>query len=201
MGAEPGRARNPKGTRRAVLDAAERLFADRGFAGTSMRDIASASGVSQPLIHHHFGGKEALYTAVRRQVSEDYAAQFPEVGWVTDRPVDVRAELETIYEFLRNKPSLLRLLEWARLEGNNRMGPGEQEVVCALLRRIEVAQERGIIRRDLGAAHLCVMLLALVSFWVDNRSFFACLFAEGPDDHAYLQQAIALLERGLDPSE
>jgi TetR/AcrR family transcriptional regulator len=183
-----------------VLDAAERLFADRGFAGTSMRDIAAASGVSQPLIHHHFGGKEALYAAVRRRVSEDYAGLYPEAGRVTDQPVDVRAEIERIYEFLREKPSWLRLLGWARLEGNNRMGPGEQELVEALVRRIEVAQRLGLVRGDLGGPQICVLVLSVVSFWLDNRTYFAALFADAPDDRAYLRQALALLERGLSPN-
>src|SRR4051812_33358197 len=101
MTAESIRVRNPEGTRRSVLDAAERLFAERGFAGTSMRDITRASGVSQPLIHHHFGSKESLYTAVRRRVCEEYTTRYPEATRVTDQPVDVRSELERLFEFLR----------------------------------------------------------------------------------------------------
>ena len=52
-------------TRAAILDAAERLFAQRGFAGTSMRALADAADTSQPLLHHHFGTKRGLYAAVK----------------------------------------------------------------------------------------------------------------------------------------
>jgi len=49
-----------KKTYLTVFQAAERIFAKQGFAGTSMRNISRASGVSQPLIHHHFKTKRAL---------------------------------------------------------------------------------------------------------------------------------------------
>src|ERR1700738_5423443 len=51
-----------------VLRAAEQVFAKQGFAGTSMRDISRASGVSQPLIHHYFKTKRDLYNEIKRQM-------------------------------------------------------------------------------------------------------------------------------------
>lgn len=50
----------PSGTRTVILDAAERLFAERGFAGTSVRDIVRASDTSPPSLYHFFGSKENL---------------------------------------------------------------------------------------------------------------------------------------------
>jgi AcrR family transcriptional regulator len=47
-----------------ILDAAERLFARRGFDGTSMREIAQAAGVAQALLHYHFRTKEGLFEAM-----------------------------------------------------------------------------------------------------------------------------------------
>ncbi len=51
------RVRDSEATQAAVLRAAEVLFAENGFAATSIRDISQASGVSHPLILHHFGSK------------------------------------------------------------------------------------------------------------------------------------------------
>lgn len=50
-------------TRRTVLDAAAELFADRGWAGTGMRDVARAAGVSVETVYAHFGSKPALLKA------------------------------------------------------------------------------------------------------------------------------------------
>ncbi len=51
----------------AVLRAAEPVFSKQGFAGTSMRDMARASGVSQPLIHHYFRTQRYLDNEIKRQ--------------------------------------------------------------------------------------------------------------------------------------
>src|SRR3954452_6730291 len=148
MNAEPARVRDPDGTKRSVLDAAERLFAERGFAGTSLRDIATASGVSHPLIQHHFGTKEGLYAAVLRQCGEDYAARFPDLVGVSDQPLDLRAEMERLFGFLREKGALLRMVGWARLEGKHELLSGGGEPRRAMVRRIEAGQRLGLVRED-----------------------------------------------------
>ena len=54
------RSDRPAGTREAILEAAEELFAERGFAGTSVRDIVRVSNSSPPSLYHFFGSKEKL---------------------------------------------------------------------------------------------------------------------------------------------
>jgi AcrR family transcriptional regulator len=51
-------------TKERILDAAERLFAERGFAGTSLRSVTKSAGVNLAAIHYHFGAKEALLREV-----------------------------------------------------------------------------------------------------------------------------------------
>jgi AcrR family transcriptional regulator len=58
-GRRPGRS----GTREAILDAATRQFAERGYDGASMRVIAAAAGVDQKLIAYFFGSKQQLFVA------------------------------------------------------------------------------------------------------------------------------------------
>lgn len=55
------------GTRKRLLDAAEELFADRGFEGTSTRDIAALSGDTIGSVNYHFGTKDELHIAVIRR--------------------------------------------------------------------------------------------------------------------------------------
>ncbi|MBL1068660.1 TetR/AcrR family transcriptional regulator [Streptomyces sp. 7-21] len=69
-------ARQPRTTRRArrrmtgterreqLLDIGRTLFAERGFDGTSVEEIAAKAGVSKPVVYEHFGGKEGLYAVV-----------------------------------------------------------------------------------------------------------------------------------------
>ncbi len=65
-GYRPGRV--PRAVRaEQLLDLAERLFAERGFHGASMDELARRAGVSKPVIYDHFGSKEQLFaTCVRR---------------------------------------------------------------------------------------------------------------------------------------
>jgi AcrR family transcriptional regulator len=51
-------------TRAALLDEATRLFAERGYAATSLEDVASASQVTRGAVYHHFASKQALFEAV-----------------------------------------------------------------------------------------------------------------------------------------
>src|SRR6478672_8382007 len=51
-------------TKKRILDVAERLFADQGFAGTSLRGIIADAGVNLAAVHYHFRSKEALLEAV-----------------------------------------------------------------------------------------------------------------------------------------
>ncbi|MBI1180986.1 MAG: TetR family transcriptional regulator [Alphaproteobacteria bacterium] len=73
-GAEPRRRSSPKGeaTREKILDAAEYLFAERGFHGVSLRDITRLAGVELALASYHFGTKENLLCAVVSRRAEEH---------------------------------------------------------------------------------------------------------------------------------
>ena len=53
-----------KERREQLLDIGRSLFAERGFEGTSIEEIAAQAGVSKPVVYEHFGGKEGLYAVV-----------------------------------------------------------------------------------------------------------------------------------------
>jgi AcrR family transcriptional regulator len=60
-GRRPGRRPGPTETRAAILDAARELFAEKGYDGASIRAIARKAEVDPALVHHFFGGKEAVF--------------------------------------------------------------------------------------------------------------------------------------------
>jgi AcrR family transcriptional regulator len=62
-------------TRARILDAAEILFAERGFEGASMRDIAAAARTQVGLVHHHGGGKEELFRQVVARRADELSAR------------------------------------------------------------------------------------------------------------------------------
>ena len=64
----------PPDTRTQILDAAERLFAERGFRGTSIRAITDLAGANLAAVGYHFGSKAELLAAVIRRVTEPIIA-------------------------------------------------------------------------------------------------------------------------------
>jgi AcrR family transcriptional regulator len=64
----------PPDTRIKILDAAERLFAERGYRGTSIRAITDLAGANLAAVGYHFGSKAELLAAVARRVVEPITA-------------------------------------------------------------------------------------------------------------------------------
>lgn len=78
-------------TRQAILDAALDLFADRGYFGTSLRDIATAVGVRESALYNYFPGKEALFEALMIVDNENTVERLSAL----EEPIaDIRATLE-----------------------------------------------------------------------------------------------------------
>src|SRR5580692_5418937 len=71
------RASTENDVRVRALAAATRLFAERGFEGTSIQLIADAVGVSKPAVLHHFSSKEDLRRAVLESILEHWRDVLP----------------------------------------------------------------------------------------------------------------------------
>ena len=97
-------------TRERILDVASRRFADRGFAGTSVREIASEAGLrNQASLYHHFRNKRALYEAALARDIEPILALTAESGADTDL-------IDRVVEYLAAHPHLPRLIQRVGLE-------------------------------------------------------------------------------------
>jgi AcrR family transcriptional regulator len=63
-------------TTEAIVKAGRRMFGERGFAATTMDDIAELAGVAKGAVYHHFRTKEAVFEAVFEQVSGDLVQEI-----------------------------------------------------------------------------------------------------------------------------
>ncbi|MFD0805184.1 TetR/AcrR family transcriptional regulator [Nocardioides caeni] len=70
------RASYSASTKRALIDVAEGLFADHGYAGTSLDAIVSGARVTKGALYHHFSGKQALFEAVFERVEIESAKRI-----------------------------------------------------------------------------------------------------------------------------
>jgi len=131
-------------TRERILDAAERLFARRGVAATSMRALTQAAGVNLAAVHYHFGSKDALLDAVVGRRAEPLNAARNQAldrhlaGRRASRP-DVEAVLRAFLE-----PVVEKLVQ----------SPADAEHLPRLIARVEAQppeQLEGLYRKHFGA--------------------------------------------------
>lgn len=107
--------------RAAILESSLRLFATRGFAGTTTRELAQAAGISEAMVFKHFPTKEHLYRAILEERIADAERSLP-LRALADFEVDPEAFLgriaRTLVERVDADPTFLRLMLYCALEGH-----------------------------------------------------------------------------------
>jgi AcrR family transcriptional regulator len=85
----PGRARTPRAEREEqMIVAASALFAERGFGGCSMDDIAKASGITKPMLYAYFDSKEGLFAACAQRAGAHLREDLRQVSEQEDLTPD-----------------------------------------------------------------------------------------------------------------
>ena len=118
--------RNAARSRAAILDAAEQLFAERGYDATSLTEVGAAAGVSRGTPGYFFGSKADLYRAVLERA---FAEVREAVRAGRARALASSQSTETIlagavsdyFEFLAARPNFIRLIEREALSGRGQL--------------------------------------------------------------------------------
>jgi AcrR family transcriptional regulator len=148
--------------RTAILNAAIRLFAGRGFRGVTTRELAASVGVSEPVLYQHFPSKKELYDAIiEASMDQAYYDALSGLEHAAATADDREFFLHLAQEMVcwhRNRPELIRLKMFAALEGHelmdsfhdNQARPFVSIIVGFIQRRIEEGVFRPV--NPLGAA-------------------------------------------------
>ena len=189
-----GRRHDPEGSKAAILDAAEESFLARGYAGTSMSEIAKGSGVTKSLIHHHYGSKKALWREVKRRRFSSYFEQ--QMGlFASGGPSAslLRESMRVYFRFLRDNPGTVRLMSWLQLEGDRDLTEMISELRDAGIEHVSQAQRAGVLRDDVPATFVLVTFLGYVNAWFYDPS----LSRDADTAEDYLDGAWKLFESGV----
>jgi TetR/AcrR family transcriptional regulator len=169
--------------RAQILKAAVALFAERGYEGASLRAVARAAGVSQPLIHHHFGSKQGLWDAVKASVVEGYAgAQAAQFAMTEASPRFFDEGLRAILRWYRENPQAVRLGLWAHIQGDTRPWLGQREQMAFVVRMFEDAQGKGLLRADVPAFDLAMAVGGMAYYWFLFKHRYGSIGGVDPDD-------------------
>lgn len=173
---EPGlKALNGKDVRERLLIAAVQLFARKGYAGTSVREIVEAAGVTKPVLYYYFRNKEGIFHAMMQEAIAAHRALLDEVrragGTATDRIVLL---MDRVYTLALENALAVRAID-AIYYGPHEDAPdfdftqfhGEFE---ALLRGLV---EEAVASGELPEGDVDEMVLALVGGFIAGKTSFA----------------------------
>jgi TetR/AcrR family transcriptional regulator len=166
------RHRDSEATRQAILQAAERIFAEEGLAGARTDAIAAAAGVNKALLYYYFRSKEGLYRAVLESYVADFNRQALNLLSSEGSACSILLRYINLhFDFIaahrHHGPLFQRMLmtdekSWIRLareQGLPRMK--------ALLKVIERGIRTGELRH-MESFHIAISLVALVVFYFSS---------------------------------
>jgi len=128
-----------RSTRDQILDAGERLFAERGYDGVSMRHIVAETALrNQASLYHHFRNKRALYEAVLKRGLEQVLDLMPERHART--PDEINGNVDHLVDYLSGHPHLALLIQRATLDGSRTL----RKLLNGLLRPLQAEGRRSL---------------------------------------------------------
>ncbi|MGY2084052.1 TetR/AcrR family transcriptional regulator [Blastococcus sp. SYSU DS0539] len=148
-----------------ILDRAAALFARRGFAKTSLQDIAAAVGLSKAGLLHHFPSKEALYDAVLAQAGTLGQRVLAQVSDLPVGPDRDRRAIDVLVDIAFDHPGVVALLLTPLTRGDSDYGEPEMDAAgAAALQALGVTLDAPVSERTIRAigalSSLAVLTLA-----------------------------------------
>ena len=201
------RPRAPAPGARRIESAARRLFASRGYSGTSMSEIAAAAGVSKATVFHHYRSKRALYEALLGDAFAGFREQLiPLLDTGRDLEASLRDFAAAHFARLTRMQGTMRLIAREMLSGttasSDLFGGSEMSRNFSLLvEEMRRGQERGSVRADVDPG-LAVFLVLAANWFLFQSS---ALLRRNPDMGVatspgdYANELAHLLYHGLAP--
>ena len=194
--------RNPHPPRpdkeQAILDAAERLFAQFGFEGVSLESIAVAAGISRHNLLYYFPSKDVLYRKVLDRVLDLWLESMAAIS-VSDNPEEaLSAYIATKLRFSREQPAGSQVFTREVIAGAPRYAEAIEERVTPMLRKdlktLEKWAKEGRIAR-IDFTHLMFLIWSVTQAYADLAPQFAMLLGKSKLDVKDFAAAESVLTR------
>jgi TetR/AcrR family transcriptional regulator len=190
--------RDGEDTRARVLQAAQELFAEKGFSGTSLALISQRCGISDGLILHHFQSKKNLYRQVLETLAGRYTQELVQPQGEAASPQEMMQQtLAASFNFWKQDSAYQRISLWAYLEGETELADQEAALTVELVQQVKRLQEQGLIGARYTPMIFLTMVIGPIHFWLRYRDHFkAILNLSEPSadlDQLFLSQLVTLV--------
>lgn len=177
-------------TRRALIDAARRLFGEQGYAATSLDEIVAAAKVTKGALYHHYAGKQELFAAVyeevKLEVSDRFATAFIEPDPWQDLCAGCHAMLDAHLD-----PSVQRIV----------LHDAQAVLDADTIRRVDARYGavvlRGAFRRAIRAGVIKPLPLKPLALMLTGAILEGCMSIADSDDSAQAREDIGLVLTSL----
>ncbi len=192
------RAAAAQATREAILRAATRVFAKRGYDGGRIDQISRAARSYDRMIYYYFGSKEGLYVAVIEDMYRRFNDAVTRLTLDPDDPEAALAEaIRFVWAYYQRHPEFITLLNDENLHRGRHLSrsPHAGEfgpfAMNALREVLDRGAARGLFRRTVTPRDLYLLIAALGYFYLSNRYTLSAFFGERTDT----PEALAYWER------
>jgi AcrR family transcriptional regulator len=168
------RRRNPDRTKRRLLQAAIRLFSQKGYHGVSVDEIVAAAKSNKRMVYHYYGSKNDIYLAALMEVlGRLESTEFQAVVAKGRADQQLRELLVAYFKFLDANPEFYRLVLWENLEHGRHMARSAAKLSKnPFMERfriiIEEGVRQGIFRPPADIRHLLVNFIGLCFIYYSN---------------------------------
>ena len=187
-----------------LLAAATRLFAEKGFAGVSIRQLAEAAGVNSAMISYYYGGKEGLYEAV---LATQYERLLEKFEAIADLKAPVEEKIRQYAEVIRlnhtaEQPLMARLIQGELTSPTACMEKVVRNYTSRIARIVSGIVQQGVeageFRQDIPPIFATLALAGMLNFYFILREATRAIvpiFSVG--DAEFVEAALKIYLKGM----
>ncbi|MGH2881143.1 MAG: TetR/AcrR family transcriptional regulator [Solirubrobacteraceae bacterium] len=179
----PARQRDAAQTQADILQVATKEFAERGYTGARVDQIAERTRTTKRMIYYYFGGKEQLWIAVLERAYAGIRAAEQEIDVEHLDPVAaIRRLAELTFDHHEANPDFIRLVSIENIHRAEHLkrSPGigtlNSPVIELIARILDRGRESGEFKRDVDPLDLHMLISSYCVFRVANRHTFGAIF-------------------------